>query len=381
MLETYPKNTNKKQLESCFRLERAGDPCNGGTDTSNKEAVCGSNESTRHRNNEQTAALKPNDHVKSGIHSSKQGARKSISNLKTDEDVKGPSQNRSEIKTTEALPTESIPDKDTFLKPTRGRKVLTRGKGSTKIANNKAETSSADSNVQGNSSLLNKEDDIVQKRTARSQCGRSSSIDSSKSYTLDKIDLQSEDERIRDEFTTPRKPRPRGRPPKQKTNELNQSAFKFTPSRKNNTPGKEIIKRNHKGETPLHVACIKGNIERIRSLLEAKASPNTKDNAGWTPLVSYLKTVIYLSKFSLLLYLSQCDLYFLFQHEASIHGFTDVVELLLKTGALVDVPGAGNVTPLHEAVINNHTSVVKLLVSHGAKVHARSSEGKTPMYV
>jgi len=53
------------------------------------------------------------------------------------------------------------------------------------------------------------------------------------------------------------------------------------------TPAKTLVKRNIKGETPLHVACIKGNLVTLKSLLAAGANPNTKDNAGWTPLVSF----------------------------------------------------------------------------------------------
>ncbi|KAG7154850.1 BRCA1-associated RING domain protein 1-like 1 [Homarus americanus] len=49
-----------------------------------------------------------------------------------------------------------------------------------------------------------------------------------------------------------------------------------------------INKRNTKGETALHIACIKGENERVLHLLGEGANPNTKDNAGWTPLVSTL---------------------------------------------------------------------------------------------
>ncbi|TTA11862.1 BRCA1-associated RING domain protein 1 [Bagarius yarrelli] len=44
------------------------------------------------------------------------------------------------------------------------------------------------------------------------------------------------------------------------------------------------MKRNHKGETPLHLAAIKGDVETTKELLELGADPNLKDHAGWTPL-------------------------------------------------------------------------------------------------
>ncbi|XP_026286770.1 BRCA1-associated RING domain protein 1-like [Frankliniella occidentalis] len=159
----------------------------------------------------------------------------------------------------------------------------------------------------------------------------------------------SNEEFLKDSFITPKKPRRSTKSSSTIASTPKSTEVKYTP-RKSNTPGRELSKKNHKGETPLHVACIKGNVDRIRTLLSANASPNTKDNAGWTPL-----------------------------HEAAIRGFTEVVELLLKAGALIDVPGTGNVTPLHEAVIYNHIAIVKSLVAHGADIHARSSDGKTPI--
>ncbi|KAK3928510.1 BRCA1-associated RING domain protein 1 [Frankliniella fusca] len=199
------------------------------------------------------------------------------------------------------------------------------------------------------STEANKQKDFPGKDSARKKIVMNSSLKSDKG----KPERPTPDEFPKDAFVTPKKPR--------RSNNLSGSKalvsgtpevdvpIKYTP-RKINTPGRELSKKNHKGETPLHVACIKGNVERIRTLLNANATPNTKDNAGWTPL-----------------------------HEAAIRGFTEVVELLLEAGALIDVPGSGNVTPLHEAVIYNHVPVVKYLVAHGADIHARSSEGKTPL--
>ncbi|XP_076034385.1 BRCA1-associated RING domain protein 1-like [Oratosquilla oratoria] len=109
-----------------------------------------------------------------------------------------------------------------------------------------------------------------------------------------------------------------------------------------------INKRNAKGETSLHVACIKGDVEKVRSLLVNGANPNCKDNANWTPL-----------------------------HEACSHGFESIARLLLKNGALVDVPGNGNDTPLHDAVTNNNLDIVKLLRTYGAKDDIRNLYGYT----
>lgn len=93
-------------------------------------------------------------------------------------------------------------------------------------------------------------------------------------------------------FVTPSKPRRSVKStnvsPISSTKRAESSMGKSTPQ-KNGTPGRELNKKNHKGETPLHVACIKGNVERVQTLLNANATPNTKDNAGWTPLVRIRK--------------------------------------------------------------------------------------------
>ncbi|XP_067005657.2 BRCA1-associated RING domain protein 1 isoform X2 [Anabrus simplex] len=111
---------------------------------------------------------------------------------------------------------------------------------------------------------------------------------------------------------------------------------------------KEIMKRNKKGETPLHVACIKGDIKRIEELLEAGASPCTKDNAGWTPL-----------------------------HEAVSKGYKDIVQLLLENGAFVNAPGLYNNTPLHDAVIHQRLDILPLLLAYGADPDVCNIEGNS----
>ncbi|KAM9347060.1 BRCA1-associated RING domain protein 1 [Symphorus nematophorus] len=110
-----------------------------------------------------------------------------------------------------------------------------------------------------------------------------------------------------------------------------------------------VMKRNHKGETLLHLAAIKGDVEAVKELLDQGADPNLKDNAGWTPL-----------------------------HEACNLGHLAVVEVLVSRGALLNTPGYGNDSPLHDAVRNGHPAIVKVLLQLGASQNVLNLYGKRP---
>ncbi|KAM9851193.1 BRCA1-associated RING domain protein 1 [Aulostomus maculatus] len=110
-----------------------------------------------------------------------------------------------------------------------------------------------------------------------------------------------------------------------------------------------VMRKNHKGETPLHLAAIKGDVEAVRELLDQGADPNLKDNAGWTPL-----------------------------HEACNLGHLAVMEVLVSRGALLNTPGYKNDSPLHDAVRNGHTAIVKVLLQLGASQNTLNLYGKRP---
>ncbi|XP_072545535.1 tonsoku-like protein [Salminus brasiliensis] len=112
-------------------------------------------------------------------------------------------------------------------------------------------------------------------------------------------------------------------------------------------------KRNEKGETVLHRACIDGNLKQVQYLVEQGHPLNPRDYCGWTPL-----------------------------HEACNHGHLEIVSLLLDKGANINDPGGPHcdgVTPLHDALNCGHFAVARLLVQKGASVNLRNSKGDKPL--
>ncbi|XP_019368566.1 PREDICTED: tonsoku-like protein [Gavialis gangeticus] len=112
-------------------------------------------------------------------------------------------------------------------------------------------------------------------------------------------------------------------------------------------------RRNERGETPLHRACIEGDLRRAQLLLGQGHPLNPRDYCGWTPL-----------------------------HEACNHGHVEIVRLLLEHGAAIDDPGGPGcegITPLHDALSCGHFDVAELLIQKGASVVLRNAKGLNPL--
>ncbi|XP_051878957.1 ankyrin repeat domain-containing protein 12 isoform X2 [Pristis pectinata] len=126
---------------------------------------------------------------------------------------------------------------------------------------------------------------------------------------------------------------------------------KKTPSSSSRQKDK-VNKRNERGETPLHMAAIRGETKQVKELISQGADVNVKDFAGWTPL-----------------------------HEACNLGYYEVAKQLILAGADVNTRGLENDTPLHDAASNGHRDIVKLLLRNGGDAYQMNHRGERPVDV
>ncbi|XP_016093760.1 SMC5-SMC6 complex localization factor protein 1 [Sinocyclocheilus grahami] len=123
--------------------------------------------------------------------------------------------------------------------------------------------------------------------------------------------------------------------------------------------GRETVPRgyhrvNAAGETLLHLACKKNQVERLLRILSVPGTDvNIKDHAGWTPL-----------------------------HEACNHGSMECVQALLQHCPNLQLGSqVQGVSPLHDALLNQHMHIAKMLLQRGGSplLKLRDSEGQTPL--
>jgi ankyrin repeat protein len=68
-------------------------------------------------------------------------------------------------------------------------------------------------------------------------------------------------------------------------------------------------------------------------------------------------------------------------HYAAINGSLEIVAILIKSGARLDVTDPLGNTPLHLAADNNRTEAAELLLAAGAEVDAQNHDGMTALMI
>jgi cytohesin len=105
------------------------------------------------------------------------------------------------------------------------------------------------------------------------------------------------------------------------------------------------------GESPLHLAVIKGNKEIVETLVAKGANINAKNNNGDTPL------------------------------HFALGGNKEVIEVLVAKGADVNAKNNDGVTPLYKAIVSRNQAVIEvLLAAEALSVNATDDIGNTPLH-
>lgn len=104
------------------------------------------------------------------------------------------------------------------------------------------------------------------------------------------------------------------------------------------------------GRTPLHMAAFYGRPKTSALLIASGANINAKDRVGMTPL-----------------------------HAAVLAGGLQEVELLLDKNAEIATATDTGLTPLHLSAATGQPQIAALLIQRGADPQSRDRDGKTPL--
>jgi ankyrin repeat protein len=149
--------------------------------------------------------------------------------------------------------------------------------------------------------------------------------------------------------------------------------------------GADVNERDELGETPLHVAVVRGYRGIASLLLENGADVNAGDVRGLTPVHAaawrgYRDTVDLLITHGADITARDKDGLSPL-HTAALAGRKETVALLIDKGAQVNAKSNKSLTPLHAAALTGDRETVALLIDKGADVNARSADGLTPLHI
>ena len=178
------------------------------------------------------------------------------------------------------------------------------------------------------------------------------------------------------------------------------------------------------GDTPLHWAALKGNIDIARHLIENGADVNIKDNAGWTPLHRAVRVTKYdivklLIEFGADPFITDNDgktpldicqnddirsllekymeEYHSIQekikrNESSIfdndlldsayyNNLIEVKKCVYSGNYDINVQDDKGYTPLMYAIMNHNLNMIEFLVENGADVNLYNNKGQSPLKI
>ena len=147
--------------------------------------------------------------------------------------------------------------------------------------------------------------------------------------------------------------------------------------------GADIEMNDNDGRSPLHTACLTGELEVVKMLVRAGAGVRATDNDGCTCLMlaawfGRTETVRYLVGVPEVdvNFQSAADAYnHTALHLAANMKHTDAVQVLIDAGADIDTKNNEGRSPLHSACASGSLDVVKILVRAGAGVRVADDAG------
>jgi ankyrin repeat protein len=133
------------------------------------------------------------------------------------------------------------------------------------------------------------------------------------------------------------------------------STLNYDDDDENDKNGVNAAAREH----PLHEAAMSGNLEELKQLLKSSSNdegqnnaavdPNGQDSSGQTAL-----------------------------HLCADRGNLDCLDLLIQSGAEIDIGDQDGITPLQTAVISGHAKICERLMEAGANPDKPDNDGDTP---
>ena len=135
---------------------------------------------------------------------------------------------------------------------------------------------------------------------------------------------------------------------------LNQSESKCISDDKGDKQPVQKMRLNKYGESPLHVAVKRGDLDKVKSLLLEGADVNSKDHAGWRPI-----------------------------HEAMREGDNalNIIRLLVEHNANINALSDSGSTALHDAAAYMSEEIIEYLIKSGADPAIENLDGKTPLHI
>lgn len=136
----------------------------------------------------------------------------------------------------------------------------------------------------------------------------------------------------------------------------------------------------HKENTLLHLACYKGNLDIVKTLIDSGADVNAENAIKASPLM--LASSMGRQEIVELLLTKQNNQENINSsfYIACMYGHKEIAEILAKKGANVNFKFNGN-TLLHIAVANKNYAIAELLVRLGANINESSFSGQTPRQI